>query len=338
MREVDIGKLFSRGPVELRCADKCYSVEFSSTPQCTSACPAGVNVKAYVNLIADKRYEDALSVVLGSNPFPGICGRVCTHPCESECLLGEYSHPIAIRSLKRFAADYEMSRRHLSAEKNKIVHREKIAVIGAGPAGLTAASDLSDEGYEVTVFERAPVPGGMLVLGIPRYRLPRRIVDFEIGAITLKGVHIELDSEIGNAQELFEKGYSAVIIAAGAVKDRPLHIPGSHRTGVWGSISFLERINLGESLTLEGRVVVVGGGSSAFDAARTAVRCGADEVTVVYRRTENEMPADRDEIKEAKDEGVKIVTLAVPKEILGDDEVEGMCFVKARLGELDDSG
>ena len=338
MREVDIGKIFSRGPVELRCADERYSVELSFRPPCTSACPAGVNVKSYVNLIADKRYEDALRVVLESNPFPGICGRVCTHPCEGECSLGKYTDPIAIRSLKRFAADYEMSRRPLSRKRNRIVHREKIAIVGAGPAGLTVASDLSDEGYEVTVFERAPIPGGMLVLGIPRYRLPRSIVDFEIGSIRAKGVDIRLNHEVGNAQELFDNGYSAVIIAAGAVKDRSLHIPGSDRTGVLGSISFLERINLGGSLTLEGRVVVVGGGSSAFDAARTAVRCGANEVVVAYRRTEKEMPASSDEIIEAKEEGVKIITLAVPKSILGNDKVEAICFARTRLGEVDESG
>jgi len=295
-------------------------------------------VKGYVKLISDKRYEEALHLILEKNPFPGICGRICTHPCEEVCSPGMDTGPIPIKELKRFAADYELSRRRILVNRNPIRYPEKIAIIGAGPAGLTTAFDLSKYGYDVTVFERGLDPGGMLTQCIPRYRLPKEIVDFEIEYIKRKGVRIVTSCEIENLDSMFESGYSTVILALGAQKDRRLSIPGSDLPGVLECLPFLRDINFGNRVVLNGRVIVIGGGSSAFDAARTAKRIGADKVTIAYRRTENEMAANNEEIYEAKEEGIEIIILALPEEITGKGRVEAVRFLKTTLGEADSSG
>jgi len=297
-----------------------------------------VNVKSYVKLIAEKRYEEALHLILEHNPFPGICGRICTRPCEDVCSPGVEPGPIPIKELKRFAADYELSRRGISVKKNPIRYPEKIAVVGAGPAGLTTAVYLSKYGYDVTVFERGEEPGGMLVQCIPRYRLPKEIVDFEIEHIRRMGVNIISSHEVNDLDSLLKSGYSAVIIAVGAEKDRKLSVPGSDLPGVLECLPLLRDINFGSQMMLKGRVVVIGGGSSAFDAARTAKRIGAEKVFIVYRRSENEMPADIDEIDEAKEEGIEIITLALPEVIIGKERVEAVRFLKTELGEVDSSG
>ena len=295
-------------------------------------------MKSYVRLIAEKRYEEALHLILENNPFPGICGRICTHPCEVACSPGLDPNPIPIKELKRYAADYELSRRGISVKRNPIRYPEKIAVVGAGSAGLTTAVDLSKHGYDVTVFERGADPGGMLVQCIPRYRLPKEIVDFEIEHIKRMGVSIITSHEINNLDSLLESGYSVVILALGAQRDRRLNIPGSDLQGVLECLPLLRKINSGNQVTLNGRGVVIGGGSSAFDAARTACRIGAEKVTIVYRRSENEMPANIEEIEQAKEEGIEIITLALPEEIKGKECVESVRLLKTELGEADSSG
>ncbi len=295
-------------------------------------------MKSYIKLIAEKRYEEALHLILEKNPFPGICGRICTHPCEEACSPGMDPGPIPIKELKRYAADYELSRREISIKRNPIRYPERIAVVGAGPAGLTTAVDLLKYGYEITVFEKGVDPGGMLVQCIPRYRLPGEIVNFEIEHIRRTGVNIVTSFEIENLDSLFESGYSAVILAVGAQKDRRLNVPGSDLPGVLECLPFLREINSDDQVKLNGNVVVIGGGSSAFDAARTAIRIGADKVTLAYRRTENEMPANIEEIEQAKEEGVEIITLTLPKEIIGKNHVKEIKFQKTKLGENDSSG
>jgi len=311
---------------------------------CATACPAGVNVKGYVGLIAAGRFREALELIKRDNPLPGICGRVCHHPCEAHCPRGKTHEPIAIRALKRFAADYE-----LKTPKKKLLplprtREEKIAIVGSGPAGLTAAHDLVRLGYGATVFEAMSAPGGMLTAAIPSYRLPRDIVQAEIRTIAELGVEIATNTRIGrdlSLDELVEKeGYSAVFIAVGAHVSRRLEIPGEEEgEGVFDCLGFLRRLDAGDRSMADQRVLVLGGGHSAVDCARAAVRLGAEDVRVVYRRSQREMPAGMREVREAESEGVEFTYLASPTQILRRrGKVTGLECVRNRLGEEDASG
>ncbi|NOZ03108.1 MAG: FAD-dependent oxidoreductase [FCB group bacterium] len=310
---------------------------------CTWACPAGVNVKAYVSLIAAGRFQAALDVVRERNPLPGICGRICTHPCESYCNRNQIDDPVAIRELKRFVADYELAHPPV---KNKPIPRsrnERVAIIGSGPAGLTAANDLVRKGYGVTVFEALPEPGGMLVAGIPAFRLPRDIIEAEIDFIRNLGVEIKTNTRISGKQalgKLLKKGFQAVLIAVGAHKGKKLNIPGEEEyTGIIDCVDFLNQVNFGNPPRVGEKVIVIGGGNSALDSARTALRLESKEVYIVYRRSRREMPADEAEIAEAVREGIKIHYLAAPKQILGrNGRVTGLECLKVKLGEPDASG
>ena len=321
-------------------AEKEYVIELQDRSPCTENCPAGVNVKAYVNLISDRRYREAYEVILRTNPLPGICGRVCTHPCEEHCnLKAKHGMPSSsIKELKRFVADYELTRDPIILPRSSTDTGKKVAIVGSGPAGLTAASDLAELGYEVTVFESSETPGGMLVQGIPGYRLPNKVVAREIDSICKMGVKIETCKSVDNAKELFDIGYAAVLLAAGTMKDIELNIPGIEKEGMLRCLLFLRKVNSGEQIELKGKVLVLGGGSSAFDCARTAKRSGAEEVTIAYRRTKTEMPADEEEVRKAEEEGINIRTLAIPVRVLGDKKVTGMEFLKAELGAPDESG
>jgi heterodisulfide reductase subunit A len=316
--------------------------ELVKSSPCSQACPIGTNVKAYVSLIATGRFGDALDVAREPNPFPGICGRVCTHPCEEKCNRSERDDPVAIAWLKRFAADYELRRGIPTPERIKPWRKEKVAVIGAGPAGLTAARDLVLMGYPVTVFEAMDKPGGMLVGGIPAFRLPRRIVSLEIEAIQNLGVEIMTGVRFGKDatfESLKSDGYKAVLLAVGAWKSTKLGAPGEDMEGVYDCIGFLGKVNENRHPGLKGKVAVVGGGSSAVDSARAAARLGADSVAIYYRRTENEMPAAKSEVEEAKREGVQVNILVAPVEVIGKDgRVGAMRLQKMRLGEPDASG
>jgi len=322
-------------PVEL----PLHQVEASP---CAVACPAGVQVKSYVTLISAGRFREALEVVRERNPFPGICGRVCTHPCEESCNRGDADEPLAIRQLKRFIADWEMQNPD-EAKPEKIVPKygEKVAVIGSGPAGLTAAADLARLGYAVTIFEALGKPGGMMIAGIPEFRHPRDILAAEIQAVEDLGVEIRTNTPIGpdlSIDDLKEQGYGAFFLAVGAHKGRKLGIPGEDKG--YDAVEFLREANLGKAKKPGDRVVVVGGGNSAIDAARTALRLGSKKVTIVYRRTRAEMPADVGEIDETLEEDIEIHFLASPLEVVLDKKgkVTGMKVIQNELGEPDESG
>ena len=309
---------------------------------CEHTCPVNVDAVGYIALIAESRFEEALDLIRQRNPLPGICGYVCHHPCEVRCKRGELDEPIAIVSLKRFVADYGM---RLGVETKVAVGEpkyENVAIVGSGPAGLTSAFHLAKQGYKVTIFEALPVAGGMLVTGIPEYRLPREVVHRDIEFITSLGVEIKTNTPIGkdlSIDALFEQGYKAIFIAIGAHKGQRLGISGDNLEGVFDGVSFLRDMNLGKKLRLEGKVAVIGGGNVAIDAARSALRLGAKEVSIVYRRSRQEMPANTEEIVEAEFEGVKIIYLAAPTRLLGENgKVKSMECVRMELGEYDASG
>lgn len=313
---------------------------------CTGACPAGVNVKAYVGLIAARRFQDALDVIRLANPLPGICGRICHHPCEAACLRGAFDEPLAIRALKRFAADYEGRVQEPPAPAPAPrVYAEEVSIVGSGPAGLTAAHDLVLRGYGVTVYEAAPEAGGMLTYGIPDFRLPREIVRNEIERIESLGVRIETGVRVGRDRDLQAlargRGRGAVFLAVGSQRARMPGIPGEGARGVVDCLTFMRRANGGDPVLPGRRTVVIGGGHSAMDCARTAWRLGADSVEILYRRSLDEMPADREDVEETQAEGVTVTCLVSPVEILRDGDsgrVTGIRCVRNRLGPPDESG
>ncbi len=316
-----------------------YPIRKIEPSKCKVGCPIDTDVKAYLGLISVGKFEKALEVVKRDNPFPGICGRVCVHPCETECRRNEVDQALAICALKRFLADYELNKGRIKNEPIKSSRREKIAVIGSGPAGLTAAHDLVRLGYRVTVFEELPVAGGMLYTGIPEYRLPREIIKTEIDAIRELGVKIELNTRIRDLNKLQRQGYGAIFIAVGAHKGLKLRIPGEDEfEGFLDCITFLRAVNLTGKAKIGKKVVVIGGGNAAIDSARTALRLGSN-VHIVYRRSRREMPANAWEVEEAEREGVKMHYLASPVQIIGEDgKVVGMKCIRNRLGPPDSSG
>ncbi|MEE8478960.1 MAG: NAD(P)-binding protein, partial [Candidatus Neomarinimicrobiota bacterium] len=318
-----------------------YPIGIVDPSPCMEACPAGVNVKAYVSLIAAGKFHEALHVVREKNPLPGICGRVCTHPCETYCNRIQIDSPVAIRSLKRFVADYELDHPIPKPKPTAGTRKEKIAVIGSGPAGLTAAHDLAKRGFNVTIFEELPEPGGMLIAGIPSYRMPRDILKVEIDYIRDLGVTIVINKKISGKQDYYKllKEYDAVYLAIGAHVGKKLGIPGENEyEGFLDAVTFLREVNLGKPKKPGEKVIVLGGGNSAIDAARTALRLGSD-VNIVYRRTRQEMPANDDEIQEAEEEGINMHYLAAPAKVIGkNNKVTGLECTKMKLGELDKSG
>ena len=308
---------------------------------CVNACPAGVDVPSYISLVSEGRYAEALEIHRKRNPFALVCGRVCPASCESRCRRGELDESIAIRQIKRFMADQEMGKPWTPPllEQKK---GQKVAVIGSGPAGLTAALRLAQWGYDVTVHEALPVAGGMMAVGIPEYRLPRDILNVEIENIERAGVEIVLNSRLGRdftMADLVERdGYDAVVLAIGAQESRSLRAPGEDKAGVLGAVEFLQDVALGSAPDLAGKVVcVVGGGNSAIDAARSALRLGAKQVNLVYRRTRQDMPAEELEIQEAEEEGVKIHCLTNPTEVRGNGHCTCLELIKQELGEFDNS-
>jgi NADH-quinone oxidoreductase subunit F len=304
---------------------------------CSHTCPAGVDVPRYIHLIAEGNYDEALAVIKEKIPFPSVCGYVCIHPCESKCRRGQLDESIAIRALKRFAADYGGK----SAVEPVIASPsgKRVAVVGSGPAGLTAAYYLAKlGGHAVTVFEALPEAGGMMRVGIPRYRLPGDLLDAEIDAIRQVGVEIKTNTRIDTVASLREQGYDAVFLALGAHAGTPMRVDGEDTPGVMDCVSLLRDVSLGKQVKLGKRVAVVGGGNAAIDASRTALRLGARKVTIYYRRTRNEMPAADEEINEALEEGVGIEFLANPSKIWRENGHLRMNCVRMKLGDIDDSG
>jgi len=301
---------------------------------CQEACPAGTDAGRYVGLIGAGKFDEAYAVAAEVNPFPSVCGWICTAPCESSCRRGVLDEPIAIRTLKRFAAEHGK----LPAVAAPTVRRaEKVAIVGGGPAGMSAAYYLARLGYGVTVLEAMPVPGGMMAIGIPEYRLPREVLQQEIERILGLGVELRLDTAMGRdfgLPDLEREGFKAIFLATGASKSRRLGVPGDELRGVIPATRFLKEVNLGEHPHLSGDVIVVGGGSTAMDAARSAKRSGAATVTIVYRRGRKDMPAQEEEIEAAVREGVVIADGMAPTEVVGRD---GM-VVAIRVDEMRPTG
>ena len=286
---------------------------------CQEACPAGTDAGRYVGLIGRGRYDEAYEVAAEVNPFPSVCGWICTAPCETACRRGTLDEPIAIRRLKRFATEQGKLPPVAPPSKRR---KEKVAIVGGGPAGMSAAYYLARLGYGVTVFEAMRVPGGMMAIGIPEYRLPRTVLRAEIDRIVGLGVELKLDSAMGRDFTLadLEAGYDAVFLATGASRSRKLGVPGDALPGVMPATLFLKQVNLGEKPVLKGPVVVVGGGSTAMDAARSALRSGASSVTVLYRRGRADMPAQSEEVEAAEHEGVHIQFEAAVTEVVGTEK------------------
>jgi NADH-quinone oxidoreductase subunit F len=307
---------------------------------CQHTCPVELDVPGYAALIKDGRYADAYALIKQRNPLPSICGRVCNHPCEMKCNRTQIDQPIAIRELKRFASDWAMEHGVTYAPKLKPSKNKKVAIIGAGPAGLAAAWDLAIEGYQVTIFESMPVAGGMMATAIPEYRLPREILQKEIKAIEDLGVEIKLNFTVNYVKALVQQGFQAVFIASGAHQGTKIGIPGDNLEGVYDAIHFLREVNLGHDINISigKKVAVIGGGNSAIDSARVALRKGAQEVNIFYRRLRADMPAEEEEIKAAEEEGIIFHYLTNPVKILGEGKVTGIEVTRMELGELDRSG
>jgi heterodisulfide reductase subunit A len=312
-----------------------FYIEKRGMPACRSTCPAGVNVPGYIALIKKREYEEAKRLIRERLPFPGICGRICPHPCEAECRREKIDEPIAISYLKRFVAD----RVEIREEFCEITEEERIAVVGAGPSGLTCAYNLRRKGYRVTVFEKERKAGGMLRI-IPDYRLPKDVLERELRPITESDIEFVFGKALNEdftIDQLFSDGFSAVYIATGAGKPQRLNIPGEESDGVMDCLSFLKGVAEGEITQISGRVIVIGGGNSAIDSARCAIRLGSDDVTILYRRTTDEMPANYEEVVEAKEEGVRIRTLIAPVEIKREGVLKIRCS-NMRLEEPDETG
>lgn len=319
---------------------------------CVAKCPVAIDIPAFIAKIREKDFEGAYQIISKSSSLPAVCGRVCPQEtqCESKCVRGIKGEPVAIGRLERFVADY-----HNAHCAEKPVRPEpnghKVAVVGAGPSGLTCAGDLAKMGYSVTIFEALHLAGGVLVYGIPEFRLPKAIVQKEVDTLKELGVTVNTNMVVGRTitvDELFADGFEAVFIGSGAGLPRFMNIPGENLKGVYSANEFLTRVNLmkayqeGGSTPIEKakKVAVVGGGNVAMDAARCAKRLGAEDVYIVYRRSEAEMPARLEEVEHAKEEGIEFRVLTNPTEILGDEHkfVKGMKCVEMELGEPDDSG
>ncbi len=287
---------------------------------CQNACPLNVDVPGYIIALALGNLDKAMAIVAEKNPFPIVCGRVCHHPCEDSCLRAEIDEPVAIRALKRFITEHAPKAAAKRPGQVKKTHKERVAIIGSGPAGLTAAHDLAREGYPVTVYEALSVAGGMLALGIPEFVLPRQALQTEISAIESLGVEIRTGTPFGrdlSINDLFQQGYKAVFLSPGAQRSLELNTPGIDLEGVVYALSLLEEVNRGKKVDFRGKVAIIGGGNVAIDCARVAIRSGAAEVNLTCLESRDEMPAFRWEIERAEEEGVKIFPSLAPQEIVG---------------------
>ncbi len=309
----------------------------NKTPPCNAACPAGNDIVGFIQKITQDDFEGAWHLIREENPFPGICGRVCFHPCETKCNRGSYDEPIAIHALERFAGDFASQLPH-KVEKISPQGRGKIAVIGSGPAGMSCAYHLAKLHYNVTVFESFPQTGGVLRMGIPSYRLPRDVLDREISNIEALGVEIRTGVPIGEKTKIEElKDYQAIFIATGAHRSRGLNIPGEKGRGTFSGLDLLKKINLDGKVKIGEKVAIIGGGNTAIDVARSVIRLGK-KATILYRRSKEEMPAFEEEIAEALEEGVKMRYLVNPIRIQPKDSLKRLECLRMKLGEKDESG
>ncbi len=296
-----------------------FAITKSDNAPCRMACPAGLNVQGYVQMVKEGKYKEALDIIMEDLPLPGVLGRICPHGCEDACRRCEVDDPVAIRDLKRLAAD-QFDCREIEV-KCLPARDEKVAIVGSGPAGLSAAYHLARKGVLATIYESLPVAGGMLRVGIPDHRLPPEILDQEIEAITNLGVVIKTNTPLGEdltVEDLFSQGYKAVYLALGAHKGIELGIPGEKSKGVRQGVDYLRELNLSGSADTGRRVAIIGGGNVAIDVARSALRLGAEEVNIIYRRTRAEMPAWEEEIHAAETEGTQVTYLSAPPGSSGD--------------------
>lgn len=315
-------------------------------PPCEDACPISQQVRKYVQLLQAGNVEEAMFVIRRDNPLPGVCGYVCHHPCERTCVRGSWDEPVSIRELKRYAVHYElehrdeiieMLRQHKQPSKGR-----KVVIVGAGPAGLACGSELVMQGYSVTIMDALDTPGGMLVGGIPPFRLPRFVIEHDVGIIRSMGVEFEGSVRVGKrltVQNIMKDGADAVVLATGAWMDLGLGVPGEDAKGCLECLEFLRGVNAGRGAKLAGTVVVIGGGNAALDTARYALRLGAEKAFIIYRRSREEMPASPEEIDDALREGVMIRYLEAPTRIvLESGRVRGVELMKMELGEIDETG
>ncbi len=321
---------------------------------CIQGCPVEVNIPEFIRLIAERKFISAWKVIKETNSLPGVCGRVCPQEmqCEKACVRGKKGEPVAIGALERFVADWEMKEGYAEKEiSSPPRNKGKVAIVGSGPAGLSCAGELIRWGYKVTIFESLHEPGGVLRYGIPEFRLPRKVLDREISLLAKAGVEIITDCLIGKTytlQDLSEMGYHAIFIGTGAGYPYFLNIPGETASGVYSANEFLTRTNLMKAyrfpeydtpVEVGEKTGVVGGGNVAMDSARVALRLGSKEVWIIYRRTEKEMPARREEVENAKEEGIKFLLLTQPVEVLTEGgKIKGLKCIKMKLGEPDESG
>ena len=340
------------GYTEEQALDEAQRCLHCKNKPCVAGCPVGIHIPDFIAKVAEGDFEGAYQIITQQSSLPAVCGRVCPQEtqCEQKCVRGIKGEPVAIGRLERFVADWH--NQHVTeAPVKPASNGHKVAVVGSGPSGLTCAGDLAKKGYEVTVFEALHTAGGVLVYGIPEFRLPKDIVQKEIDGLKALGVDVQTNMVIGRVlsiDELLEQGYEAVFIGSGAGLPRFMNIPGENLKGVYSANEFLTRVNLmkayqpGSDTPIEHakRVAVVGGGNVAMDAARCAKRLGAEEVFIVYRRSEKELPARAEEVEHAKEEGIVFHLLNNPTQILGDENgnVKGMECIRMELGEPDASG
>jgi glutamate synthase (NADPH/NADH) small chain len=344
----------------LKEASRCISCKKA---KCSMNCPVEIDIPDFINAMKSGKFDRAIKIIKEKNNLPGACGRVCPqeNQCEGACILNAKKAPINIGGLERFAADYEL--KHMPEAESTPYHKgtgqvgrkalsQKVAIIGSGPAGLTCAGDLAKIGYKVTVFEALHTAGGVLAYGIPEFRLPKEIVKKEVKYLESLGVEIKTNFIVGKTallKDIFEQGYKAVFIGTGAGLPSFMNMPGENLNRVYSSNELLTRVNLMKAylfpeydtpINIGKKVAVIGGGNTAMDSARVSVRLGAEKVYIVYRRTENEMPARKEERENAKEEGVEFCMLTLPVGIIGDEKgfVKSMECVKMELGEPDDSG
>ncbi|MCR4405130.1 MAG: NAD(P)-binding protein [Candidatus Acetothermia bacterium] len=307
-------------------------------PPCNHACPAGNDIRGFIALILKGKLAEARELLCETNPFPAITGRVCHHPCELECNRQKLDEPLSIRALERLAGDEGYNGKGLRPPRRR--HKERIAIVGSGPAGLSCAYFLARKGYQVAIFEAERKPGGMLRWGIPEYRLPKAVLERELALLRDLGIEFKAGLRVGQDLRLEElqAGYDTIFLAVGATAGVELELPGGEAAGVLHGLEFLKRVNFGERVELGERVAVIGGGNTAMDAARVALRLGAKPV-VVYRRTRAEMPAIPEEVEAALEEGVEFTFLAAPIEVLtANGQLKGARFIKMELGPPDETG
>ncbi len=307
-------------------------------PWCQEACPIGQDARGYIKLIAQGNFDEAAAQIVWDNPLADCLSKVCYHFCEQACPIRKKGEPIAIRQLKRAALEYgKPPVPYEPAQKNGM----KVAIVGGGPAGITAAWTLAKMGYEITIFEASPILGGLMTLSIPAYRLTKGTFEKDLERMKRLGIDYRVGVRVGrdkNFEDLFQSGFNAVFVAIGTMEPQGIRIPGTDMPGVFYALDLLININLGKEVTMGKRIAVIGGGDVAMDSVRTALRLGAEKVTLVYRRSREEMPASDEEIAETQAEGIEFMYLTAPLEIVGKERVTGLKCQKMQLGEPDDSG